>query len=66
MAPLQWRVFTDMGRELVQQGRHSEAERYFKKAVEMARWVPGDCRTILSCVVQCCPRPLWVGCCARY
>jgi hypothetical protein len=28
---LQWRVFTDMGRELVQQGRHSEAERYFKK-----------------------------------
>lgn len=37
--PQQWRVFTDMGRELVQQGRHGEAERYFKKAVEMARWV---------------------------
>lgn len=29
--PPQWRVFTDMGRELVQQGRHGEAERYFKK-----------------------------------
>lgn len=27
----QWRVFTDMGRELVQQGRHGEAERYFKR-----------------------------------
>lgn len=36
-ATAQWRVFTDMGRELVQQGRHGEAERYFKKAVEMAR-----------------------------
>jgi hypothetical protein len=27
----QWRVFTDLGRELVQQGRLGEAERYFKK-----------------------------------
>ena len=34
----QWRVFTDMGRELVRQGRHGEAERYFKK-VRLAKWV---------------------------
>lgn len=40
---LQWRVFTDMGRELVQQGRHGEAERYFLKAP-----------TGLTCLLCCC------------
>jgi hypothetical protein len=30
-ATAKWRVFTDLGRDLVQQGRLSEAERYFKK-----------------------------------
>jgi hypothetical protein len=34
---LQWRVFTNMGRELVQQGRHAEAEAYLRRAVEAAR-----------------------------
>ena len=39
---LQWRVFTDMGRELVQQGRHAEAEAYLRRAVEAARQGFGD------------------------
>lgn len=61
--PLQWRVFTDMGRELVQQGRHGEAERYFKKAVEMARCVRGGTRRFPATFVTALPAPAPGGAC---
>jgi tetratricopeptide (TPR) repeat protein len=36
-ATAQWRVFTDVGRDLVRQGRRDEAEAYFVRALEAAR-----------------------------
>ena len=36
-ATAQWRVFTDVGRELVHQGRFKEAESFFLRALEAAK-----------------------------
>jgi tetratricopeptide (TPR) repeat protein len=38
----QWRVFTDMARDLARQGRQEDAERYLKRALEAAKKGFGD------------------------
>lgn len=50
-ATAQWRVFTDVGRELVHQGRHTEAESFFLRALEAARagFGPEDAHVASAC-----------------
>lgn len=65
----QWRVFTDLGRELVQQGRLSEAERYFKKvplccsalAVLEDTSLTMACRDAAACLLR---SRVWLPCLA--
>ena len=47
----QWRVLTDVGRDLARQGRHADAESFFIRAVDAARrgFGPGDPHVASAC-----------------